>query len=509
MDPENAANANKSQTPNRFALKPLLRKHVEPATRAPMKLAKVAVAWATKMPDDLNLNRGKHPEWPGYTGEGKKLHFKLRMRQYESQTLVENTILSFYPTEDDRNLTPIQISAREDIVKLFKWDRDKTKPITGRDMRSFLRLFDEFFFFGSMTNRHHPRVVSMMWEKESRYAHRVAPCLFKEVGVWGVTQDRYFRGYGHIQAIHLAGSSFFPPDYNKLSFFIETLVHEMVHAYLNLHACRCQTCEWDILNTTGLTGHGPAFLMMLDSIHYTLKSWRAGLSAVQQRTFPNGSLISMYDEIKLLRYRESQAFMQRMEAYAKNLTQYLVEGQSSRQQEARACELTAAEVRKKGTKKGTRKGKNKKWEKTENQKDKRQWIDEENEVFLYLNGMKPLSKRPGMNVYMTSAVVGATKVDQAKLDETCNTVQALLKRREARRLRWPKSIFRSKKSNEQVEPVGMTADEHGTKKKKAEENEAREHGEFGDYFDFDGDDDFNEDDDHDDTTLRITITTAS
>ncbi|KAI2641036.1 hypothetical protein GGS21DRAFT_487365 [Xylaria nigripes] len=92
----------------------------------------------------VSTDNGTHPEWPGYTARGTDLDFKLETQAYHSRTLIDNTVLSFYSTLGDRNLTPTQISARTELTSLYKESQKRTKPIRTRKMRKFMSLVDQY-----------------------------------------------------------------------------------------------------------------------------------------------------------------------------------------------------------------------------------------------------------------------------------------------------------------------------------------------------------------------------
>ncbi|KAF6818182.1 hypothetical protein CSOJ01_02063 [Colletotrichum sojae] len=54
---------------------------------------------------------------------------------------------------------------------------------------------------------------------------------------------------------------------------LETLVHEMVHAYINMFVCRGPQCDKNVLNTIGLTGHGPVFLKLHALLIKQMRTW--------------------------------------------------------------------------------------------------------------------------------------------------------------------------------------------------------------------------------------------
>ncbi|KAI1756811.1 hypothetical protein F4782DRAFT_549253 [Xylaria castorea] len=424
-DVKNATDANTPQAPEKVEEKHSLWKQTKKAIKVPKipkipkeaakkatkevgkKMAKAVLKWMLSPP--IVLNPRQHPEWPGYTGIGTKLDFRLKMQMYDSRSLVENTIASFYPTKGYLNLTPRQLLARRKIIRLFKKLKESKEPFGTSELSLFMRLFDEFFFFGALVNKGRPRVFFRVWRMEDRYAQRLVGPLFEPSLPWGFTRDNYVRGYGPVSEIHIAGSTFFM-DPVPLWFLVETLIHEMVHAYIHLFMCRCPTCCCDSLNTCGLSGHGQAFLMLIDCIDQTLRTWGVGLSGLWKRmcSFPCAAAAASpeagehgqkgvrrfcFDEIWTLRDRERRLIEVRTSPCPVESSPQLEEKRSPEQ--------------------------------TNETKDKKQ--EKSGQDWTEVNGLRPVEKRePGMQVYMTAAHAGATNVEQAMLDRTGDIVQALV-----------------------------------------------------------------------------------
>ncbi|KAK5630469.1 hypothetical protein RRF57_006184 [Xylaria bambusicola] len=277
------------------------------------RLSKAMVLWLRKKPK--RPRKGRHPAWPGYTGAGTKLKFELEFKAYLSQCLVENTVLSSYPMPDDRNLTPIQLAARAKIISMWSTVKDRKEHLNTLELNKFTRLFDEFFFFGIMTkNGLLPRLKAKMWEMTPKNLtkHRMK---YKKGGdtriSWGFTYERYLRGLGPFANIQITGASFYEKDSNEVNahFFLETLIHEMVHAYIHLYLCNCAECFKDLPNTAGVAGHGKTFVLLLSCIDWTLRSWGVGLSGliltmIKDPDHPGTAPPQCLNEVRGLYYRE-------------------------------------------------------------------------------------------------------------------------------------------------------------------------------------------------------------
>ncbi|KAI1202932.1 hypothetical protein F5X97DRAFT_343970 [Nemania serpens] len=307
----NIANiANAPQQPDNLRKRDRFRNHIKNIAKGPKNLARAVVDWATR-PEPAPLVRD-HPSWPQPYGTGNQIKFKLETQAYTGQTIAESTIAQFFPTRDDRNLTPQQLEARRQIKLRYRAFRLKN-TCEPSDIKQFVKLFDQFFFFGSMTSGARARIATYVWERDSPMLSSHARGFLEPGAPYGFTRERHIKGYGPFCEVHIAGQSFYD-SHKPLSFFLETLIHEMVHAYLNLRICHCARCSTNVLNTTGITGHGPTFLMVLDCIHQTMASWNLGLTGLaQERVTRNGRPVMM-DEVYLLVHSEAKLLQDRMRA---------------------------------------------------------------------------------------------------------------------------------------------------------------------------------------------------
>ncbi|KAI0099207.1 hypothetical protein GGR51DRAFT_576338 [Nemania sp. FL0031] len=409
-----------------------LQKYIELARKYPESWVKPAIDWIFEEPQ--GDKHGRHPEWPGYTGIGKSLKFRPEPLAYEAKTLAENTILSFYPAEGDRNLTPMQIKARKEIIRRFTEVQFSPKPITTCDIEPFMSLFDKFFFFGAMTSRRHPRVVCTLWEKQSPHLLRHwAPSLLNQEGLSGFTRHRHIKGYGPVSDIHIKGPSVCDPE-TKLGWFLCTLLHEMVHAYLRIYVCPCTTCKCNIINASGVTGHGPSFLMILDVIDRTLQDWGIPVRGMVACEYVREGTLYNWDDIAKYRHLEARV--------AERHYRWLDGPPEECPCRRPVPQTEGSSVPDGGTSRGQP-------DEAKQKKKKRVWERRLNiirkindpkkpKICMCINRMRPIhAEELGGNVYMAVAQVGGTVVDQAKLAETCDIVQGLIKAEGQRRFRWP------------------------------------------------------------------------
>ncbi|APA10342.1 hypothetical protein sscle_06g051120 [Sclerotinia sclerotiorum 1980 UF-70] len=57
----------------------------------------------------------------------------------------------------------------------------------------------------------------------------------------------------------------------RLRSYPETLLHETIHAFLNIYTCLCSKCSHDIPRTIRHTGHGLAWHKIADNIESFVK----------------------------------------------------------------------------------------------------------------------------------------------------------------------------------------------------------------------------------------------
>ncbi|KAI1279364.1 hypothetical protein F5Y07DRAFT_358269 [Xylaria sp. FL0933] len=306
-------------------------------------------SWVYRVPD--RPREGAHLEWPGYTGVGLKLDFKLEIHGYKSKCLVENTIFSFYPGADDLNLTPKQLQARAKIISLYTELEGSETPIGRCVLTKFMRLFDQYFFFGAMANKGCPPLIKCI-VLEQIHKSEVPPAVLdvannQPAKPIAICRPNYIRGLGPSCDIYIMGKGYYKDDPTMkdsglenatLHFFLENLIHEMVHAYISLFMCRCKSCSLDMPDTDGFTGHGPAYVKLLACIDQTLITWDVGLRAAKEG--PNateiGEGLTKSDEIFRVCQRERQAHLNFIAAHAAN-----AEGQETNNENA--FEDTASE----------------------------------------------------------------------------------------------------------------------------------------------------------------------
>ena len=139
--------------------------------------------------------------------------------------------------------------------------RDAQIERAGKDVNVLKRFIDEFFFFGQLRNQ-----IDL----------NTGIDVVKPLGDGKIMEG--WNGYTELRAgrcrlrINVGtGDRLFP-----LIDVIETLVHEMAHAYLLVFSVKeCDLCERARLSTVGLPGdgHGPIFLELHRIMITTIRMW--------------------------------------------------------------------------------------------------------------------------------------------------------------------------------------------------------------------------------------------
>ncbi|KAK1984026.1 hypothetical protein LZ30DRAFT_587132 [Colletotrichum cereale] len=166
-------------------------------------------------------------------------------------------------------------------------------------LRSMMERLDEYFFFGTLTHlregQRHPLLV--LHTGFGLLKADVADNCYGDTTIYKACGD-----VGHAYArIRLWGRLLCndPRRQHKLGEArrlpfkqnVATLVHEMVHAYLGLFVCAGEQCRRNILNTTGLTGHGGTFVKLYTLILEQVWKWHPELGILNRHLCVPGTAI--------------------------------------------------------------------------------------------------------------------------------------------------------------------------------------------------------------------------
>ena len=133
-----------------------------------------------------------------------------------------------------------------DLVSEIKSGTDSDSEV----IATYFRIFDDLYFFGSLYGNTEVRIISD--NTGGKYA--------------GFTRNYWKRIFVHEHEHH--------PDLVhrgvRIYHYIQTLLHEMCHAFFGLYGCReededmnqCKECSWVVAEG----GHGPAWADMARAI---------------------------------------------------------------------------------------------------------------------------------------------------------------------------------------------------------------------------------------------------
>ncbi|KAJ0167347.1 hypothetical protein CTA2_3094 [Colletotrichum tanaceti] len=173
-------------------------------------------------------------------------------------------------------------------------------------LRAMMGHLDEYFFFGTMTRS--PR-------------GRAEPLAILHTGFDRLRGDVGLRRYGDSATYHqVIGSEYsririysrvsgdYPWDPNgmepeRLSFklIVGTLVHEMVHSYLDLFVCVGPQCKRYLVNTTGLTGHSRTFVKLYNFVLEEIWKWHPALETLDKdECVPGTSIVKTNIEVETM-----------------------------------------------------------------------------------------------------------------------------------------------------------------------------------------------------------------
>ncbi|KAI1368284.1 hypothetical protein F5Y08DRAFT_335789 [Xylaria arbuscula] len=172
----------------------------------------------------------------------------LKPYAYKARDLLNCTIASFCEI-NDKQLTQHQLRAKQEFNSLFRrYAKKQPEELQKAEIYSILKallgFLDEFFFFGSVT----PVIQNFIYTTFPPKWHRIGDCTpvksSSEIPKFRISLHKH-RG------ARLA----------TLAELVDTLTHEMTHAFLMAYTCPCPKCLKNDYNGIGrnTTGHGPIF----------------------------------------------------------------------------------------------------------------------------------------------------------------------------------------------------------------------------------------------------------
>lgn len=215
---------------------------------------------------------------------------------YEDWHLVRRTCDSF--AQDDPQLSRRQVQAMKSLIRqIQRYDLHATNW-SRSEMSTVMQHLSRRFFFDTITESYwgpyrrripgvhvtlHVEDVSV-WEEGFR---RAQPSLL------GCYQDQTQRI--NIYRYHKVGDKWFKITRGRA---IKVLVHEMIHAYLEIFRCRVPACQTKQYTTIGITGHGPIYQFLYTRVTNEIDLALPRSSPMNWDTTPDGTSYSLLYELQ-------------------------------------------------------------------------------------------------------------------------------------------------------------------------------------------------------------------
>ncbi|KAI3531359.1 hypothetical protein CSPX01_14231 [Colletotrichum filicis] len=162
-----------------------------------------------------------------------------------------------------------------------------------RSLHTMMLHLDDFFFLGALTRPHHNLTTSSQTHPLTKLETGFGVLKGTVSDIAGTLAEadphRGDGGWFSVMRLWLKYSQRANPDsssevepFRIISFenTVVALVHEMVHAYIQMFLCRRPQCYRDRLNTDGVSGHGPTFKKLLSLITIEFQTWHASLRKI-------------------------------------------------------------------------------------------------------------------------------------------------------------------------------------------------------------------------------------
>ncbi|KAI1390098.1 uncharacterized protein F4822DRAFT_428441 [Hypoxylon trugodes] len=233
----------------------------------------------------------RHPAFRQYAPFGPHQNVNMGKNVHKARDLLNHTVIAFH-TRSDRDLSEVQIEARDKFVVMFKkqkqayggqvkLDASMKKVMDQRlnDVKAFFTFLDEFFFFGQLGSHVELNVgIDCVGKDPMGFDDRIE----------GETYPAKKRDEeSTIIKLNIGSKG----KLCTLDVIIGQLMHEMVHAYFQVFACDCAQCNKNVLNTVGIKNdaHGPLFLILHRLILTEMRTWggrSSGLNSLLAKDCP-------------------------------------------------------------------------------------------------------------------------------------------------------------------------------------------------------------------------------
>ncbi|GKT41712.1 uncharacterized protein ColSpa_01893 [Colletotrichum spaethianum] len=184
-------------------------------------------------------------------------------------------------------------------------------------LRSMMRHLDEYFFFGTMTRLQRGQ-KELLLVLQTGFGLLKADVSFDSYGDatthgpdFGNTYTRV-RLWGRISSIDPWGyTSSTAVEQLPFTQNVATLVHEMVHAYLNMFVCKGEQCKRNLLNTVGLTGHGSIFVKLYTLVLEEIWKWHPKLKVLSRNEcIPGTAIVKKNIDVEAMERLKWKAYVQ-------------------------------------------------------------------------------------------------------------------------------------------------------------------------------------------------------
>ncbi|KAG7064349.1 hypothetical protein JMJ76_0007394 [Colletotrichum scovillei] len=284
-------------------------------------------------PATHSIQPSTHSPWP-LTSRDFPPYVSLVVGSYGATPLLNFTAQNFHECE----LRPQQAAARAGFKKIYRdalilsqaW-----RNLTPEALKSFekgggseevksmaqslesalytmMLHLDDFYFLGALTRPHHNLTASSQTHSLTKLETGfgvLKGTVSAAAGRPGEAEEHRGDG-GWFSVIRLwlkcstsaIWNSFCGEESFDIIPFEESvvvLIHEMVHAYLQMFLCRRPQCERDRLNTDGLSGHGRTFQKLLALITVEFQGWHGSLrNIIEDRCYEGTWVDSFNDDVE-------------------------------------------------------------------------------------------------------------------------------------------------------------------------------------------------------------------
>lgn len=187
---------------------------------------------------------------------------------YQPQPLLQRT-KEFFQRED---LIGDQILAQGAFVQVFKSRKFRLDP-TESDLRWLMYAMDTFFFSSLLTGGQDPLVRLEFGEDIFKEFRNLRGSQMRHLGL--TSSEGGIQDWKMLINVEASTPWLWKGCLVRRTFIevLETLVHEMAHAYLELFSCRCWSCQLEV----GPSGHGLVWRELKENMYMTIRGWDASL----------------------------------------------------------------------------------------------------------------------------------------------------------------------------------------------------------------------------------------